>query len=259
MILFLKGIIIGFGKIIPGVSGAVIAISLGVYKNAIDAINNIFKDKKNFTYLLILGLGIIISIVFGSNIINYLLKTCYLLTMLLFIGLMIGGIPSLFLKVKGKFNKKIVLIVILLMIFTLFFDINKVSVNIDLNNKFIIFLLGIIDSITMIIPGISGSAVLMLLNSYEFVLESISSIDINILIPFIFGLLTGVILLIKLINYILKKYEILSYTIILIFMLISILMLLLQCFSEYYNLYELIVSLMFLNIGIFIGYKLDTL
>src|SRR5574344_1373855 len=245
MILFLKGIIIGFGKIIPGVSGAVIAISLGVYKNAIDAINNIFKDKKNFTYLLI-------SIVFGSNIINYLLKTCYLLTMLLFIGLMIGGIPSLFLKVKGKFNKKIVLIVILLMIFTLFFDINKVSVNIDLNNKFIIFLLGIIDSITMIIPGISGSAVLMLLNSYEFVLESISSIDINILIPFIFGLLTGVILLIKLINYILKKYEILSYTIILIFMLISILMLLLQCFSEYYNLYELIVSLMFLNIGIFI-------
>lgn len=96
--LYIKGVIIGIGKIIPGVSGSVLAMSLGIYEEAIKAINHFFKDiSRHFKFLFVVGLGIITSVVLTSNIIKYFLNHFYLPTMLLFIGLIIGGI-SLFLK-----------------------------------------------------------------------------------------------------------------------------------------------------------------
>ena len=99
--LFIKGLIIGIGKIIPGVSGLVIAISFGLYEKGIDAINNYFGNvKENTKFLLVLGSGILLSIILMSNLIKILLNKYYFLTMLLFIGLISGGIPSLFSKNK---------------------------------------------------------------------------------------------------------------------------------------------------------------
>ena len=73
--LTLKGIIIGLGKIIPGVSGSMLAFSLGVYEDAINAITN-FKNnlKKNILFLSYLGIGIVISILLFSNLLIYLLN-----------------------------------------------------------------------------------------------------------------------------------------------------------------------------------------
>ena len=103
MINILKGFIIGIGKIIPGVSGAILAISMGVYDKSIYYINN-FKDNKkdSIKYLLPLSIGIIISIIFFSKIISYLLDKYYIITMLLFVGLIIGTIPS----ITKEINKK---------------------------------------------------------------------------------------------------------------------------------------------------------
>ena len=100
MKLILKGIIIGIGKIIPGVSGSVLAISLGVYESSISCITNFFKDiKYNIKYLGLLGIGIIISITCLSKIIVYCLDNYYIYTMFLFIGLIVG---SSNLKLKNK-------------------------------------------------------------------------------------------------------------------------------------------------------------
>ena len=103
MINILKGFIIGIGKIIPGVSGAILAISMGVYDKSIYYINN-FKDNKkdSIKYLLPLSIGIIISIIFFSKIISYLLDKYYIITMLLFVGLIIGTITS----ITKEINKK---------------------------------------------------------------------------------------------------------------------------------------------------------
>ena len=88
MINFVKGFIIGIGKIIPGVSGAMLAISLGVYDKAIYYICNFKNDIKNsFKYLFPLGVGIIISIVLFSKVISLCLNKYYVITMLFFIGL----------------------------------------------------------------------------------------------------------------------------------------------------------------------------
>ena len=96
LILILKGIIIGAGKIIPGVSGGMLAITLNVYDKGIKAISDFFKDiKGNLIFLSTIGIGILISIISVSKVIKYALDLYYLPTMLLFIGLIIGGIPSI--------------------------------------------------------------------------------------------------------------------------------------------------------------------
>ena len=69
--LIIKGIIIGIGKIIPGVSGSMLAISKGIYQKLIDSINNFFKDiKNNSIFLIKVIIGTLISIIFFSNVIN---------------------------------------------------------------------------------------------------------------------------------------------------------------------------------------------
>ena len=107
MINFIKGFVIGIGKIVPGVSGAMLAISLGVYDKAIYYICNFKNDIKNsFKYLFPLGVGIIISIVLFSKVISLCLNKYYVITMLFFIGLIIGGIPDILNKVnKNNFKK----------------------------------------------------------------------------------------------------------------------------------------------------------
>ena len=78
--LFIKGIIIGIGKIIPGVSGSMLAISMGIYEQLVNSVNNLFKDfKKNIKFLAKIGFGIAISIILFSNIILKCLDSYYII------------------------------------------------------------------------------------------------------------------------------------------------------------------------------------
>ena len=114
LILILKGIIIGAGKIIPGVSGGMLAITLNVYDRAIKSISNFFKNvKENFTFLFTLGIGILLSILSVSKLIEYTLDNYYLPTMLLFIGMIIGGIPSIVNEAKQEKSLKNIIIMLI--------------------------------------------------------------------------------------------------------------------------------------------------
>ena len=112
----LIGLIIGVGKIIPGVSGSVLAITLGVYEKIIYSINNIFKDYKNLYYLSKLGIGIIVSIVFLSRIIIYLLSNYYTYTIFIFIGLICGSMKEITTNTKLKYSYLTVLSFIIIII-----------------------------------------------------------------------------------------------------------------------------------------------
>ena len=108
--LVLKGFIVGLGKIIPGVSGGMLAIVLGVYEDSVQAIAHFFKDfRKNIFFLGTLGIGVLLAITFMSNIIEFSLENYYLPTMLLFIGLMLGGSKSLKREIEGTNCKDYVL------------------------------------------------------------------------------------------------------------------------------------------------------
>ena len=269
LILVLKGIIIGAGKIIPGVSGGMLAITLNVYDKGIKAISDFFKDiKGNLTFLCTIGIGILISIISVSKVIKYSLDLYYLPTMLLFIGLIIGGIPSIIETAKQEKSLKNIVIMIIpfILIFLLQFTNNTFNTSTSKEVSFFpLILIGVVDAITMIIPGISGTAILMMLGYYDMVITSFSTLtdfslisyNLSILIPFGIGMVLGTIVLTKVINYFLENHRISSYYAITGFALSSVLLLLTQTFQKNYTIYEVIISLILLVIGYMISRRLD--
>ncbi len=210
IILFFKGMIIGIGKIIPGVSGSFLAMTLGVYEEAINRLR-LFKDnwKENSFYFLPLGLGIVLAIILGSKLIMFFYEKYYLFTMLFFIGLLLGTIPS-FVRVHRVKSKDILFIVMLFLLLVFVFDFISFPTFVmkkNITDYIFIFFLGLIEVFTTLIPGISSTATYIMLGSYEFILNLFSSpfSDILSLIMFFLGFLLGFVFLIKFLSYLLEK------------------------------------------------------
>jgi len=265
MKLILKGFIIGIGKIIPGVSGALLAISLGVYEEALKAIGNFFKEPiKNFKFLFPLGVGAVLAIILTSKILLFLLNNYYVLVMLFFLGLISGGIIPIFKQVnikKIKISNFIAIFLSFMLVISLSFVNNNTLNNINnpIIESLIYFSIGTIDAATMIIPGISGTAVMMLLGIYDLLLNLLSTINqifynLNLYIPYFLGIIITVLSLSKLMSYLFNKKSELMYSGILGFSLSSILMLLIDLFSN--NNIKIYQIPLFL-IGIYISNKLE--
>ncbi len=269
--LFIKGLIIGIGKIIPGVSGSVIAISFGLYEKGIDAINNYFGNvKENTKFLLVLGSGILLSIILMSNLIKILLNKYYFLTILLFIGLISGGIPSLFSKIKDSYNIKnllLFLIIIAIIVFVNFLKSpNNINIYYDLNGILLLILIGIVDAATMIIPGISGTAILILMGCYDIMLNLFSNLtnfteiikNIKYLIPFVIGLSVGIIIFVKLMDYFLKNYKEETYWGIAGLAISSIISMFITTLYGVYQLKEVFIGILLFILGYIISKTLST-
>lgn len=258
LILILKGFIIGIGKVIPGVSGSLMAISLGVYEKSIQSISNLLKDFKNSAfYLGSLGIGIIIAVIFGSRIILCLLNKNYFITMFFIIGLILGSSIKRF----NTINKNNFIIFIIPFILLFFLNSSKLGNNFIPENNFkdylIIFLLGILEAATMIIPGISGTAIYILLGVYNFILDVFSNPISIYFILFAIGLFIGVLIVSKLMNYLLKKYNYQINLIITSLMASSILFLFKDLFSHSFNLLSFIIGIILFVNGFLISFIFD--
>lgn len=251
---FFKGFIIGIGKIIPGVSGAILAISMGIYDKALGYISDFKKNKKEgIKYLLPIGLGLILSIIIFSNIISISLNKFYIITMLFFVGLIIGGVPSIAYKVKKR-DYYIVIISFVILFLISVGSINNVYI---IKNNFIdyiiFFLSGIVEAIGTVVPGISSTALLMVIGTYDTIVYSIGNLsNIKILIPFVIGLVLGLYYVVKVINYLFSRCENKVYAFVLGVLLSSIILLIIQSFKNSFTIIELIIGLIFMVIGIFI-------
>ena len=270
--LLLKGFIIGIAKIIPGVSGALIAISFGIYEKAIKAISCFFKNPvNNFLFLFPIGLGILLSISLTSSLVLYFITNYYFPTILLFIGLIMGGIPSLIDNINIE-KVKLSHILTLILSFSTVFLISLVGNQnffIETSNQVInfilFFIIGIIDALTMIIPGISGTAVMMLLGCYDLLLNFLSSLTsiemffANILkvIPYLLGVILCVIMLSKLMTHLFDKKKEYMYLSIIGFTLSSVLSLFFETFKNNYSILETIVAIVLLVGGYNIARKLE--
>lgn len=232
------GIVIGVGFIIPGVSGGALAVILGVYDKIFYSIKNI-KDKSNFFFLVLIIIGIIIGIIGFGNILLLLLKHREVPTKYIFLGLLIGGIPSLVKKIREKSSEsfKVLPFIIAILISVMLFIFEKSGYGIDVSNELMkgnvpiggLLLAGILYAGGKIVPGISGSALLMLVGMYEYLLNVVanplivSGKVLLSLIPFFIGVFVGVILLFKLLNYLFAKHYITTYSAILGFVIGSLL------------------------------------
>lgn len=276
IILVIKGFFIGIANVIPGVSGGTIALIVGLYEKLINTISHFTKNiKENILFILPIGIGMLLSILIASGIIDSSYKNFPLATTLFFIGLVLGGVPFSYKKIKNKKNISnwfIFLITFSLVIIMALLNgtetFNTVSLeNLNLFDYIKLFLIGVIASGTMIIPGVSGSLVLMLLGYYYPIINLIkelthfNNLGNNIVLALVFGLgiIIGIIGFAKLIELLFKKYENKTYYGVLGFIVASVAAIPLSTFLKInYTLVplELVVGLLLIVVGYIISSKL---
>ncbi len=271
--LTIKGFFIGIANIIPGVSGGTLMITLGVYEDIIEAISHFFKNfKKNINLLFFIGLGAIISILLMSRVVTFALDNYHLPTILFFIGLILGGVPMLFKKVRNKIKTSEILLFLTTFILILsitFIDgsMSEVTLtNMSILQYIILFLVGMLASSSMVIPGISGSFILIFLGYYEPIMNTIKDLTSfnNIFENFIvlsvlgLGVIIGIVLIAKLIEYLLKKFEIKTYSAILGFVTASAISILITAINTgvSFTILNIVLALILFIAGFLIAYKL---
>lgn len=229
----LKGMLIGVANIIPGVSGGTMMVSMGIYDKLIHSLTHLLKEfKESMKFLIPIFIGIGIALVGLSFIIEPAFEHFPLQTSCLFIGLIVGGLPAMWKKVKGK-GVKVSYIIPFLLFFVLVVGLAAMGekegaaadVSFSLWSCIKLFVVGIIASATMVIPGVSGSMMLLLLGYYNPIVSAIKdfvtslvSFDIQgilqgcgVLVPAGIGIVVGIFAIAKLIEVIFEKFPLQAY------------------------------------------------
>lgn len=210
---FLIGLLIGIGKIIPGVSGSIIAIRFNVYEKLINSILHYFHDvKKNTIFLTSIFSGVLIAIVSFSKVMMFFYIRYHYITLIIFALLILSGVKDI-LRECHSYYLTIIAFIISLMLIKLPFQYNIGYLE-----------LGIIEAISIIIPGISGTAIYISLGSYEKLLNLFISFPIKGLISFSTGFILAAIILLKIISYLFSKHKKETYSLILGFLIASIIL-----------------------------------
>lgn len=205
-----SGVMIGFGLILPGVSGAVLAMGLGLYQPLIEAVAKPFSDWKNKLRLLLpLALGVGICLLLFSRLLEFLFVYYPLPTLYLFLGLVAGGLPA----VVGWANRNGFRLSFVLSFCLGFGALLLLTVlpNLGLRQVFertgpLSFLLqGALAGAGLVVPGLSASFLLMAFGVYQGLLSAVVRLDFTILLPVLAGLLPAIVLMSRLVNELLKK------------------------------------------------------
>ncbi|HDJ7300885.1 TPA: DUF368 domain-containing protein [Staphylococcus aureus] len=235
----LKGFAMGTSDLVPGVSGGTIALLLGIYNQFIASISGIFSRRfwPSFTFLIPIIIGMLLAMGSLSNLFNYLLSQHHIPTMFFFGGLIIGIVPYL-LKIsnyKTSFTTKHYMMVIagiaILIVITLMNNGDKhAGETLTLSTGLIIkyFIAGMCASSAMLLPGISGSFMLLVFGVYGMVMLAISEfVKLNfaglpILLAVGFGVLAGFIISSKIIQYFLTHHKLMTFALIIGFVVGSL-------------------------------------
>ncbi|HEE8760370.1 TPA: DUF368 domain-containing protein [Staphylococcus aureus] len=235
----LKGFAMGTSDLVPGVSGGTIALLLGIYNQFIASISGIFSRRfwPSFTFLIPIIIGMLLAMGSLSNLFNYLLSQHHIPTMFFFGGLIIGIVPYL-LKIsnyKTSFTTKHYMMVIagiaILIVITLMNNGDKhAGETLTLSTGLIIkyFIAGMCASSAMLLPGISGSFMLLVFGAYGIVMLAISEVvklnftGLPILLAVGFGVLAGFIISSKIIQYFLTHHKLMTFALIIGFVVGSL-------------------------------------
>lgn len=232
----LKGVVIGVANIIPGVSGGTMMVVMGVYDKLLFCINNVFKQfTRCIRILLPYIIGILLALVCMSSLIVGSMEKFPLPTAFAFIGLIMGGLPAIMAEVKDVKRRPIhwaafaVAFVLLVGMQFLPESGDRDLTTLNIGKVLIVMLMGVIASSAMVVPGISGSMMLLILGYYHPIFGSISplvkalfagqwgevGLYAGILIPFVLGMVLGILGISRLIDVMLKRWKGLTYAIVL--------------------------------------------
>ncbi|KAB8137969.1 DUF368 domain-containing protein [Gracilibacillus oryzae] len=215
-----RGLLMGASDVVPGVSGGTIAVVLGIYDRLIEAINGLFsKDfKKHLLFLIPLGIGVLSAIFILAGLIEWLFEHYPRPTQFAFLGLIIGVLPFLFNQSNAKKNFKVnhyvfILIGIAIVGSMVFFQTGEPEPVTEFTSATYLWLFGsgFIASAAMILPGISGSFLLLVIGSYTTIISSIKNLNIVVILVVGIGILLGILIMSKLIHYFLENFPYVTY------------------------------------------------
>lgn len=270
--------VIGLANIIPGVSGGTMAVSMGIYDKLIHCITHLFKEfKKSVLFLLPIFIGAGLALVALPFVIEKMFASFPLQTNFLFIGLIIGGLPAIWGKVKGNRIGAGHIIV-----FLVFFAIvagmaalgetegNSVALDTGFLSMVKLFFVGIIAAATMVIPGVSGSMMLLLMGYYHPILEVITTFirslivfdihgitrGLTLLVPAGIGVVLGIFGIAKLVEIVFEKYPLYAYSAIIGLIIASPVAILLTAAMPALSVVNVLTSVVTLAVGTVIAMKL---
>ena len=214
---FLKGAVIGASMTVPGVSGGAMAIILDLYDKLVHSMSNLFKNfKENFLFILSVALGGLTGLFAFAHVMKKLLEVFQLPIIYLFMGCILGSIPLVLFKAKEskdhkfKFDWKTIVFPLIgcaIVIGLSFLPTNNdFEFTKDFSSIFYVLLTGVIISISLVLPGLSTTFMLLVLGVYNYFLDAITNFDILFIGLLAIGVLIGFIITIKVVDILMKKY-----------------------------------------------------
>lgn len=250
-----KGIAIGAGAILPGISSGVLCVIFGIYEKLLNSVLNFFKDlKNNLNFLIPILIGSGLGIILFGNILNSLLYKFPIQTKSLFIGFILSSTYSLVkdINLKKKFKYRYIICFLFALLIGIGSVILEKYVSVSSTEDvsfFYLVLCGFLMSVGVVVPGVSSTIILTLLGVYSIYLSSVSSLFLPVLIPIGIGLVIGGFIFMNLIKYFLDNHYALTFYSIIGFTLGSILVLIPTCTSTI----EFVISLLCTILGFSVG------
>ena len=235
----IKGIFIGIALVVPGLSGSILALVMGLYEGIINAVSDFRKDiRKNIIFLTPIGLGAVIGILASARVVLWLCQEYPLQAYLFFTGLVIGAYPLIFRKMKKTTFKPPYVLYTALGFAFMFIVSHVMDTGMERSHIAVetlssasefgtVFAAGAISMSFMMIPGVSGRVMLMLLGQYGTVYNAVGTVvdlirhilsgnfeaasyvfmTVLLVVPFALGALIGVIFIAKILSFLLSKWE----------------------------------------------------
>lgn len=229
MINILKGILIAISTIVPGVSGGTMMIILGIYDKSIEALSSLISGKFIHRKLVVqLAIGVILGLLLFSNVMLWLLERFPFVMAFLFLGIVVFGLGAIVKRIRwDQFRPFHILFLIGGIAVGIMMTMGQSSALFDFSGSTIkqlimILIAGIIIAVALILPGISTSFLLLALGLYEDTLRAIQTLDWGFIIPLGIGVLAGVLLTTKILEYCMKQYPTPTYLMIFGFIVGSI-------------------------------------
>lgn len=233
-LLILKGMGMGAADVVPGVSGGTIAFIVGIYQELLDSIKSIGKDSLkllftgkfpafwkeiNGSFLLSIVTGICISVFSLAKIITSLLVTHPILVWAFFFGLVLASTWFVSKDIK-QWSWKTILSYIIGIAAAYYITVSTPTET--PNNLFFIFFCGAIAICAMILPGISGSFILVLLGKYFYIMEAVKSLNVMVMLVFTSGAFLGITTFARILSFALRKFHDITIAVLAGFMLGSL-------------------------------------
>lgn len=264
--IFIKSFLIGMGIIFP-ISGSYLAFVLGMYDWILDIINNFKKNlKENWRGILVFAIGIILSCAVSVVAIHYTYDKFPVATLLSFLGVIIGGIPIIWKETKKEYtipNFLFLIVGVLLLVGISFISGGKADLSITGLGSLFLLGAGVLGAGAMIIPGVSGSVVLVIIGYYDGIIRVVyeilkfQNLAVNIPIILIFGAgaILGILITSKVMEYMMKKHSVKTHFAITGFVIASVINVLIEICSFDTCRIEVFVGILLFIVGFFLSYK----